>query len=68
MDSIWKKIDFRLRICIVVFLSGLLTTPFGIMAYDVNEVLGIYFGIIGAIATVIGIISMLIYWASWADE
>lgn len=68
MDSIWTKIDFRLRICIVVFLCGLFTTPLGIMAYGINEVLGIYFGIIGAIATVIGIISMLIYWASWADR
>jgi hypothetical protein len=67
MDNIWKKIDYKLRICIIVFLCGLLVTPFGILLYGINELLGFYFGFLGLAATIIGVVSMLIYWASWAD-
>lgn len=68
MDSIWQKIDYKLRICMLVFFSGVCITPIGILLFKLNEILGFYFGMLGLAATIVGVVSMLIYWASWADN
>jgi uncharacterized membrane protein required for colicin V production len=68
MLDIWRKIDFKLRICILVLITGLLVFPIGIICYGISEVLGFYFGVLGGVTTIVGFVSLIIYWASWADS
>ena len=66
MKEFLLNIPIKLRICICVFLSGLLSVFIGFRLPLIN--FGATCIILGGMTTTVGFISLLIYWATWADR
>jgi hypothetical protein len=59
-------IPVKLRICLIVFFSGLFSTMAVVPFHD--YVLGAILSVLSVIATVAGVVSLIIYWACWAEK
>ena len=77
IKEIWNKIALKLRIGIMVFISGFLLMTLGIhmqipeMMGSVpafTDAMGFIFAFMGGLMTIIGFGSMCAFWLAWATD
>jgi len=70
MKELWSKIELKLKVCICVFFGGIGSFLLGqiILCLPFLIYLGHSFCLFGAIATVAGCISLIVFWIHWADR